>query len=437
MKKKIIFSTMFAFAIFTGQAQENKTTDSKVEIKIVTVDENGNKEVVVKQYNDLNLDAIEGLNEMYLSDANIEIVECKDGKQVFVTHQMHTPDGPFLGIHLAKANGGILITEVVKNSGAEIAGLQKGDVLTSFNKVAITSHEDLKSAMENIEVGDKVKIEYLRDEVLNITSATLGEFPEQDYERKMIWVKDGNEMIFSDEDNMDFTYDLEELKTKPFLGITPVEKAVDITGVMIFEVIEGTSAEKLGLQTGDIIYEINSQIIENFDDLVSVLKTMSPEDAIEVKYKRDGVRKTTSGNLGSKADSKNSMKFIVKDYHYDSDDIIQVDVMVFSISDEEIEMLSKSSGKDLKNVDELDDVDIEIYPNPSTGNFSVKFNSPEKDDVTIKVYNANGTEVFSKTVNDFNGEYKTEIDLDDKSSGAYFMVISQKDRVLTEKIIIQ
>ncbi len=434
MNKKIIFSSLVALAIFSCQAQNQDEKETKHVVKIVTVDDDGNKTVVVKTSNEFSEEELAKFQQLHGISSDVEIKTVNGEKQIFVTAAMDAPEGPFLGIHLAKAENGILITDVVEGSGAEAAGLQKGDILTSFNKMDITSHEDLKNAMANVKVGDKVKLEYLRDSELIKSSATLGEFPEQEYMRKMVWVKDGNEMVFADGEDMELTYDLEELKTKPFLGITPVENAVEITGVMIFEAIKGTSAEKLGLQTGDVIYEINGNNIEDFDGLAAVLKSMKPNDAIEIKYKRDGVKKVTLGNLGSRADGKKAMKFMIKELHLDSDEEVNVDV--YLISDDEMQMLSKSFGQNLKNADKMDDVNIEIFPNPNAGNFNLKFNSPEKDAITIKVYNSTGKEVYSKTINDFEGEYNAEIKLENYKSGGYFMVITQKDRVLTEKIIM-
>ena len=215
-----------------------------------------------------------------------------------------------------------------------------------------------------------------------------------------------------------------------------MEKAKDIAGVMIYEVIEGTSAEKLGLQTGDVIYDINKKNIDSFSDLVNVLKSMKPKDAITVSYKRDGIKKTVSGNLGSKADAHNTMDFKMKEFHFDSDEIHDIEYVVIGISSDEIAMLSDKTGKQLESAPKFEDADIVLYPNPNQGKFKIEFKTEEKAPLDIRVYDTMGKEIFTDNVKDFNGSYSREIDLEENSDSNDFLVIMQDGKVMTEKIII-
>jgi membrane-associated protease RseP (regulator of RpoE activity) len=451
MKKKLFITTFMALSLFLGKAQSTQPENSKGIIKIVTVDENGKKTETIKEIDGLDQDQIielknqlievhEGADELknvsiFSTEGNNVEVEVETDGDHMVIHKKVKHEGPFLGIHLAKAENGILITKVVEGSGAEEAGLQSNDILTSFNGEETLTHEDLKIAMQDVNVGDEVKLTYLRDGKERKARATLGEYPEKDYERKVIWVQDGNELMFPD-DKEAYKIELEELEKKPFLGIKPVEKAQDITGVMIYEVIGGTSAEKLGLQTGDIIYEMNTQPINNFDDLVGVLKEMQPNDPIKVNFKRDGVKKSVSGNLGSKADAHDAMSYKFKDFHFDSDKMVDMNFMIITVSDDELAMLSDKTGHDLKKADKLDNVDVELYPNPSQGKFNVKFQSENSAPVDVRIFNSEGKEVFSENVKSFDGLYQEEIDLNGNSQGAYYLVITQSGKVHTEKIIL-
>lgn len=451
MKKKLIFASVLALTIFFGNAQNGSTENSTGIIKIVTVDEDGKKTEVIQSIEDMDEESmalfkkqlielkssgidLEEVSIMSTSGNNVEINVESDGHK-YIVHKSVKHEGAFLGIHLAKHAHGILITHIVEGSGAEAAGLKKGDVITRFNSQTIASHEDLKLAMQDLEVGTKVRIEYLRDDKAKKASVILGEYPEKDFKRKVIWINDGEEMEFTDE-NAFHQMNLEELRSKPFLGITPVEKAKDITGVMIYEVIEGTSAEKLGLQTGDVIYDINKKNIDSFSDLVDVLKSMKPKDAITVSYKRDGIKKTVSGNLGSKADAHNTMDFKMKEFHFDSDEIHDIEYVVIGISSDEIAMLSDKTGKQIESAPKFEDADIVLYPNPNQGKFKIEFKTEEKAPLDIRVYDTMGKEIFTDNVKDFNGSYSREIDLEENSDSNYFLVIMQDGKVMTEKIII-
>lgn len=57
---------------------------------------------------------------------------------------------------------GVYISEVVKGGPAELAGLQKGDIIVGFNGNLIESMEDLKSYLSEIHEGTTVMVEYMR-----------------------------------------------------------------------------------------------------------------------------------------------------------------------------------------------------------------------------------------------------------------------------------
>lgn len=79
-----------------------------------------------------------------------------------------TGSGAYLGIYgmdidsstsmQYKIPEGVYVMQVTKDSAAEKAGIEKGDVIESLNGKEITSFEDLKTALSKMNAGDKVKI---------------------------------------------------------------------------------------------------------------------------------------------------------------------------------------------------------------------------------------------------------------------------------------
>lgn len=69
---------------------------------------------------------------------------------------------------------GVLIEGTIKNSGAENAGLQKGDIITAINGQVVRTYEELKDAINAQESGDEVEVSYLRDGKENTTNVALG-----------------------------------------------------------------------------------------------------------------------------------------------------------------------------------------------------------------------------------------------------------------------
>jgi len=66
-----------------------------------------------------------------------------------------------------------------------------------------------------------------------------------------------------------------------YFGLTRVE------GVIVSEVEEGGPADKAGLKVGDIILEVNSQKINDGDDLTQILIDSSPGDVLAMKVYRE------------------------------------------------------------------------------------------------------------------------------------------------------
>jgi len=96
---------------------------------------------------------------------------------------------PWLGVGLSTVNPllaaamdlsvdrGALIVTVVANSPADTAGLREDDIITRFEDKEISDVADLVQAIRVCEVGQEVKIDFVRGENINTTSARLVERP--------------------------------------------------------------------------------------------------------------------------------------------------------------------------------------------------------------------------------------------------------------------
>ena len=75
---------------------------------------------------------------------------------------------------------GIVIIKVQENSPAEKAGLKKGDVILSINDTNIEESAHFKYLLYKYEVGDTIKIKYMRNNKINETSITLDKTAQND-----------------------------------------------------------------------------------------------------------------------------------------------------------------------------------------------------------------------------------------------------------------
>jgi membrane-associated protease RseP (regulator of RpoE activity) len=99
-------------------------------------------------------------------------------------------------------------------------------------------------------------------------------------------------MIFGMPNEMPFGFGAPDNSAK--IGITPA-RSFKGEGVMIETVVPTSLGAALGLQTGDVIVELNKQAIHNFDELVGTLQQYSIGDEANITFLRNGKKKKVTG----------------------------------------------------------------------------------------------------------------------------------------------
>ncbi len=201
----------------------------------------------------------------------------------------------FLGVKTEKSTDGLKITNVIKNSAAEKAGLQKDDIITRLDDKSINSPEDLVDAVRAHKPEDNVRIDYLRNDKKKDVKVKLGETKEQ------------NKAYFFNYDNQNhggngFNFKMPPMppmpkmprtfynykfwnKNSPKLGIK-IEDTENGNGARILNVEAGSAADKAGLKKDDIITDVNGEKVSNVDEIRDQLND-SDKDNIKVKAKRN------------------------------------------------------------------------------------------------------------------------------------------------------
>jgi len=87
--------------------------------------------------------------------------------------------------------------------------------------------------------------------------------------------------------------------------------------------------------------------------------------------------------------------------------------------------------------EELYNNTFNLYPNPTNGNLTISFTTPQASNFTIRVIDMTGKEVYRAFADQYTGEYKSEIDLSKQSKGIYLITIITDQGTLNRKIILE
>ncbi|MEP6927546.1 MAG: PDZ domain-containing protein [Ginsengibacter sp.] len=111
--------------------------------------------------------------------------------------------------------------------------------------------------------------------------------------------RNSHNFLFTPENDEDMELnvddDMENVKPRTFLGVI-TEKTTD--GVKITSVINGSAAEKAGLQKDDIITMLNDKKIISPEDLMDAVKFYKPDDNVKIDYIRNHKNKDVKVKLG-------------------------------------------------------------------------------------------------------------------------------------------
>ena len=154
---------------------------------------------------------------------------------------------------------GAVISDVLADSPAEKAGLQRGDVILTVNGEKIKDHQEFVSRIRQRLSGEKVTLGIIRQKKKSDVPVTLGEMP-------------GNEgtAIAASSDGAKMLKDLG-------LEVAPVSEEIqkkhnlkNSEGLAVTAVEEGSYAARGGIREGDILLEVNGIRLKKAGDLEKV-----------------------------------------------------------------------------------------------------------------------------------------------------------------------
>jgi serine protease Do len=149
---------------------------------------------------------------------------------------------------------GVLISDVIKDSPADRAEMERGDVVVKFNGKDVDSPAHLKNMVAAMGPDARVDVVVLRDGEEEKLTLTLGELTE---DRMKIGKAETDEGMLSG---------LTLAPLSPSLRSQYNIPSRIQSGVVITQVEPGSRAQQSGLQAGDVILEINHSRVDSTQD---------------------------------------------------------------------------------------------------------------------------------------------------------------------------
>jgi serine protease Do len=170
---------------------------------------------------------------------------------------------------------GVLVGDVIEDSPAEEAGIKRGDIIVKVNDEEVNSPEELQDKIRSIEIGEKVNVEVIREGKEITFVVKIGEMStleeEGEYlEEKVLSVQTG-------------------LKVEAVTSEVAKELELPrVKGLVITEVIPGSTADDMGLQPGDVILEANRIEVSSVEKWEEVISRLEPGDTLLLLVFRNG-----------------------------------------------------------------------------------------------------------------------------------------------------
>jgi serine protease Do len=177
------------------------------------------------------------------------------------------------------AQHGVVIMGVEAGSPAEKAGLKGGDVITAVNGKPVKTGNDLVNPIAQSPIGSKVKIDYVRDRAAKETTATVED-------RTHVFPTQAGRVNDQSGEGAPAEFGLR------VDSLTP-ERASRVgmegrRGVLVTDVDPASFADDLGFGRGDVIQEINHEVVSSVDDYRKIVAKLKPGQNVVFKILRRG-----------------------------------------------------------------------------------------------------------------------------------------------------
>jgi len=173
---------------------------------------------------------------------------------------------------------GALVSETVKGSPAESAGLMHGDIIISFGGSEVQGPAELRNLVARSKPGTKTGITILRSGRRTEITVNVAELPTEQEASRIERMPERSGDAFSGLSVIALTEDTARQLNLP----------KDSTGVVVAGGLDGSPAAEAGLKRGDVIHEIEGRHTEGLEDFQRAARALSSEGSVLMYISRQG-----------------------------------------------------------------------------------------------------------------------------------------------------
>jgi serine protease Do len=174
-------------------------------------------------------------------------------------------------LELKEAHG-VIVSQVQPGSAAQQAGIERGDVITAFNGQEVIDPNTFRNQVASTPPGNSVTLSIQRSGSTKEVHATLGEFTAEKSEDQS-----SNSEGPGNGKKGKLGLDVQPL-TPDIAGQLGIDKATQ--GVVVTQVDPSGPAADAGITQGDVIEQVNQQIVRSAADVEAALRRSGTRPAL-------------------------------------------------------------------------------------------------------------------------------------------------------------
>jgi serine protease Do len=187
---------------------------------------------------------------------------------------------------LPEQRKGVLISDVNENGPSHAAGMKRGDVVVAFNGKEVQSVSQLRNLVARTTVGKEADIKILRDGKEQSLKIKVAERPSDEIlAKREPAAPSGPTETVKPPDNVLAALRVQTLDAAMMSQLNLPAKT---TGVVVSPVESGSPAESAGLQRGDVIQEINHEVVKSLEDYQKASAKVKKDEMVVLLLSRQG-----------------------------------------------------------------------------------------------------------------------------------------------------